>query len=253
MTCTSCGAALRPGSLFCGECGAQVDPSAVPAPPPLVVPAARTDPPPPPPVPAVRGGTPPPPAAPPAAPVALARWTPPAPPAPAVPAPEPAAAQPTVPLRGLIDNLPLGLLDRGAAPPPAPPATPAAAPVAAPDPEGDVEETVLAPRRTATWRIVTPAGERHAIRGATVIGRAPAPREGATVLALADPSKSLSKSHALLDVVDDRLVIEDLGSTNGVIVHDGTVELDLPPGERTALAAGVTLELGEYTLGVERG
>jgi hypothetical protein len=167
-----------------------------------------------------------------------------------------------MPVARLIDNLPLGLLDRGTpgpvptfSPPPEagpPEAAPTASPAASADVlEGDIDETVIAPRRAARWKIVTPTGDRHPIKVATVIGRAPIAQRGAVTLALIDPTKSLSKSHALLEVAPDGLAIEDLGSTNGIIVHDGTVEIDLQRGQRLTLRPGMSLELGDYVLTIE--
>ncbi|MFT4123777.1 MAG: FHA domain-containing protein [Microbacteriaceae bacterium] len=114
------------------------------------------------------------------------------------------------------------------------------------------EATVLA-SRTPLWRLVTPAGERIPLRSPAVIGRTPAAAADAVPLALVDPSRSLSKTHARLSPVDERIRVEDLGSTNGTIVIEADgVETELGPGQWVELAGPVRLELGEYVLGLER-
>jgi pSer/pThr/pTyr-binding forkhead associated (FHA) protein len=124
------------------------------------------------------------------------------------------------------------------------------------DDGGDLDATVVAPRRAA-WVIVDASGDRHDIRSATVIGRSPVaplhvPR--AVPLALDDPTKSLSKSHAVLEPLGDELVVEDLGSTNGtIIVEGGGVETELGGGQKVGVRPGVRLELGEFVLTVSRG
>ncbi|MDM4763707.1 FHA domain-containing protein [Galbitalea sp. SE-J8] len=117
----------------------------------------------------------------------------------------------------------------------------------------DDEATVLAPRRPA-WALVTPAGERVPVRQAVVIGRAPTAAGGALAVALLDPTRSVSKTHALLTPLGDAMRIQDLGSTNGTIVVEADgVEIELGDGQHVEVGAGVRLELGEYVLGLERG
>jgi outer membrane biosynthesis protein TonB len=222
--------------MFCGECGAKV----ATIPPPMKAPASAA-------------GSP-------------------------QPVIATSAAQPTVPVTRLIDDIPLDLLRSAPRPdaapavppppaaapapapapetlPPPPPALPAPAPAtAAPPYEGDFDETVLAPRKVIAWQLVTEDGERHPIRTPTVIGRAPRARPGADPLALADPGKSLSKSHALLTPQPDALLVEDLGSTNGTIVFEsGEVQTELREGQRVRATAGARLELGEFVLSIDRG
>lgn len=115
----------------------------------------------------------------------------------------------------------------------------------------DFDETVISPR-APILTITGPDGIPHVIRTATVIGRAPqrpADRPEVDVLALADVSKSLSKSHAIVLPHGDELVIEDVGSTNGVIIkHPDGRETVLPAHRPFPLAVGTVLELGDYVL-----
>lgn len=183
MTCANCGAELREGAMFCGECGARVS-------------------------------------------QALQY--------------SPAIAQPTVPLQPLVWS--------STEVPPDP--VPAAITF------DDFEATILAPRRS-TWSLSGPDGVAHPIRLPTVIGRAPqrlADRDDVEVLPLVDPTKSLSKSHALLELDGDGLTIRDLGSTNGILLVDETNrEVMLPVDIRVPVVAGTRFELGDFVLIIDRG
>ncbi|MEO7123924.1 MAG: FHA domain-containing protein, partial [Lacisediminihabitans sp.] len=70
------------------------------------------------------------------------------------------------------------------------------------------------------WRLVLPGGiGAKAVEASLFIGRNPAraaERPEAELLPLVDPAKSLSKTHALLEVDDGVLWVHDLDSTNGV-------------------------------------
>ena len=126
--------------------------------------------------------------------------------------------------------------------------------------EADAGETRVAPKAPApaTWRIILPrSGQIVPIAGALYIGRNPArtaERQDAELLAVDDPAKSLSKTHALLEVEDDVLWVHDLDSTNGIyIVEPDASVVDVEPGRRAAVPAGAELELGEYIVRVEHG
>lgn len=69
-----------------------------------------------------------------------------------------------------------------------------------------------------------------------IVGRKPGTIPGCTQLAVDDPGRTLSKSHARLTLEGERWVIEDLGSTNGTATlhpeDDGTMsERPLAAGE----------------------
>ncbi|MBK4346251.1 FHA domain-containing protein [Lacisediminihabitans sp. G11-30] len=119
------------------------------------------------------------------------------------------------------------------------------------------EETRITAPATPGWRIILPRGGQVVpLAGALYIGRNPvrtADRPDAELVAVDDPAKSLSKTHALLEVDDDVLYVHDLDSTNGVyIVQPDASVVDVEPGRRAAVAAGAELELGEYVVRVER-
>lgn len=188
------------------------------------------------------------PPAPPAPPVATpAPPVPPAPPVAAPPvAPLPPVAPPTVLAPPVVSAPP-------AAPPPASPAQPTAAPAltappvfADPDDEDDVEGTVVVSRTPfRPWSLHLDDGRTFEVLGrAVVLGRRPVVTElGVQLLAVPDPTRTLSKTHARLDLVDDQWHVTDLGSTNGVLLvgADGT--------ERPVDAGVPTPVAGRFVLG----
>ncbi|WP_053387138.1 DUF5684 domain-containing protein [Leucobacter japonicus] len=106
------------------------------------------------------------------------------------------------------------------------------APAPTPDAGGlDEDHTVVVSRR-ARWGIELPDGETLELVGDDVIvGRKPEPRDGATVLQITDPTRTMSKSHARLRRDGEEWTIEDLQSTNGVALVDaGGTTTSLEPG-----------------------
>jgi hypothetical protein len=141
----------------------------------------------------------------------------------------------------------------GAPPPPVPgSAVPGAAPAAATTPPIPAVETV------PTWRLRIPGiADAVEIDSAVVLGRNPsAPPEAASAVAVPihDPAKSVSKTHALFEVVGGRLMARDLDSTNGVWIRVPTAEpRRIEPGESVEVPSGADLELGEFVVRVEFG
>lgn len=237
MDCPNCGKPTRAGAAFCGECGHRI-------PPANVVPVLVAGPPPsgflaPPP--------PPPPVSHPVAPPvvvnpALAPVLAPPPPPPTVP------VQPTNPVA------PIGNPFITVPPPPS-----FSAPVPTPtDTDSDVEKTTVSPRRRASggWRLLLPDGQEHSVTGALLIGRevtADARWPGARLLSVGDSTKTISKTHAVLEVDDAGLWVTDLASTNGVFVDqaDGT-EVDLRPDVRTFVQPGSEISFGDFTTRVAK-
>ncbi|MEJ3404181.1 FHA domain-containing protein [Rathayibacter sp. YIM 133350] len=122
-----------------------------------------------------------------------------------------------------------------AAPPPAPPV--AAAPPTAPTPTRASEPLA--------WRLELADGQNVAVEGRLVLGRRPvAPEESpdAVPVAVSDPARSVSKTHALIEVRDGALVVTDLHSTNGVTVADEEIASGLGVG----LVPGALIRLGEF-------
>ncbi|WP_309134872.1 DUF5684 domain-containing protein [Cellulomonas sp.] len=167
-----------------------------------------------------------------------------APPAAApVPAPgaRPAAAAPPAPVV------------TAAVPAPAPPA-PAPAPAPSAPALDDAERTVVRARpRPRHWQLRLDDGRVVPLeRTLVVLGRRPPETDDSTqVVALADPTRTLSKTHARIELRDGGWWVTDLGSTNGVVLTDaGGAERLLVPGEAAPLAG--RLRLGDVGMSVER-
>lgn len=152
---------------------------------------------------------------------------PPQPPAPLAPpaAAEPARAEPATP--------------------PVPPAAPGAIP-----PEA-VPAAAEAPAVLRLAVLVWDDGERHDVDGRLLIGRNPAEEEGVAAIAIRDETLSLSKTHFELEASDDGVWLIDRHSTNGVVLVRGSERRQAGPGERTRLAAGDVLEMGDRRATIE--
>ena len=169
--------------------------------------------------------------------------------------PEPAKrAEPSAPV---VESTPVAEPVEAPAPPTPAAPTPVAEPVEAPAlPTAPTAVAASAPR--LAWRLQLPAGgDPIYLDGTVLVGRNPAASvdwPSATLLGVADPTRSVSKTHALLEVDGDDLWVHDLDSTNGVFIVASEDEVvEVAAGTRSQLAAGVDLELGDYVLRVERG
>lgn len=115
-----------------------------------------------------------------------------------------------------------------------------------------------APRRhaAAVWRLVV-EGREVPVEGVLYLGRNPVAgpeHPGAAVLALDDATKSVSKTHAMLELEAGVLWVHDLGSTNGVwVVEPDGEPIEVIPGQRVPVPAGGAVELGELVIPVEHG
>jgi predicted component of type VI protein secretion system len=84
------------------------------------------------------------------------------------------------------------------------------------------------------------------VTGRVLLGRDPADAKGDAVLvAVDDPERSLSKTHASLRRAGDALVIEDLDSTNGVSVTRAGREVAVEPRTPYQLQDGDEVYLGQ--------
>lgn len=149
-------------------------------------------------------------------------------------------------------------------PQPVAPAQPAAAPQPQAPPVTVVEDDALAdetrmsqPRiRARRWSLDIPGAGRIPVEGVVFLGRNPiaaADAPDALTLALDDSTKSVSKTHARLDLDDGVLFVSDLESTNGVwIVPADGEPIEVLPGTRHIVPEGADLELGEFVIQVER-
>lgn len=174
---------------------------------------------------------------------------------------EPDAAQPEAPAPEAA----------AASAPPAPPAPPAPAPTPAPAPGPDRRvrapqppaEVLVGAAAPAPAPVPPPArfllrlddGQRLLLSQAIVLGRKPDPAgiaDGAQAVAIADDTRSLSKTHALIRPIEGGLEITDCRSTNGTaVVRDG-VEHPLAPGASATAGVGDVIRIGDRTAAVER-
>ena len=100
--------------------------------------------------------------------------------------------------------------------------------------------------------LVLPDGTRLPLHRTTVVGRAPRPQHDAVPLVLADPTRSVSRDHALLEPTASGLTVTDLDSGNGTTLTspDGRVE-QLVPGQAQEARPGSVVTLGDLVVAVE--
>lgn len=111
------------------------------------------------------------------------------------------------------------------------------------DPGPDLDKTVVGRRhRTQRWHLVAEGSAPIKLIGASaLIGRNPAASVDyplAQLVTLADPDKTVSKTHAHLSLVDDRWSIIDLNSTNGVYLMSAS-------GDETEIEIGIGVQATE--------
>jgi hypothetical protein len=160
--------------------------------------------------------------------------------------------------------------------PPPPPGTPAPTPVTTASSTHSIAQSVepvrAAPAQSETvvffpttpgaaqkpqaeWRLVLADGRAVPFARAVFVGRNPTrtpDRPGADLLPIDDPDRSLSKTHALLELDAGALFVHDLNSTNGVaIAAPGAEPVAVEPGVRAVVAPGCELRLGSYVIRVE--
>lgn len=110
----------------------------------------------------------------------------------------------------------------------------------------DLDETAIGSRRSAAWLLTPAAGRAVPITADVVIlGRTPVrdPQFAeAQLVVISDDTRTMSKTHARLELHDDVWMIIDLDSTNGVVLlHEDGSEVEassgvpLPAGERFLL------------------
>jgi hypothetical protein len=140
----------------------------------------------------------------------------------------------------------------------APPAASAPPPVAPVLPSGADDETRVVAPKAPTWRLTLPDRQVLTVESALFVGRNPSrtihDADGA-LLAVDDQTKSVSKTHAFIEVDAAGLWVTDLDSTNGVFVAlpDDDDGVQAEPGERVPVPAGSDIVLGEFVIQVEKG
>jgi len=99
------------------------------------------------------------------------------------------------------------------------------------------------------WLVVD-AGQREKIDAILVIGREPSnAAAGERLVALPDPTRSLSRTHMRVGATDTGPWVEDAFSTNGVTIRTTeNIVTRLESSKRTPVPFGTTLILGERTM-----
>ena len=152
-------------------------------------------------------------------------------------------------IRTGLANSPLHAVAAAAAPAVADATQPRAATVA------DTTAPRLASPATSRTVLVLDTGERLALSGRIVVGRAPelpAEVHGVQVVRIVDPTRTVSKTHFRVSATAELAWIEDLQSTNGTTLEaPGVPRHRLEPGERAPLVPGAIVEFGDRVARVE--
>ncbi|WP_069388147.1 RDD family protein, partial [Cellulosimicrobium cellulans] len=191
-------------------------------------------------------------------------------PAPDLPDPWAFPSSAAPPAGGLITGVPgMSAPTAPAQPAPSVPAQPApsvaqpAQPTPAPE-EPDWDSTrmsardlgAMEPAPVVTAVLELESGERRLIDGPALVGRNPQAAEGGDwiLVAVEDPTRSVSKTHAELGVDPGGLWVTDRGSTNGTVVSvPGTPPRVVEPGARVRVPVGATIHVGDRRLLVHPG
>ena len=118
-----------------------------------------------------------------------------------------------------------------------------------------LDRTVVTRRKRIPWALVPPSGTPVSITSTVVIlGRRPAPDGAypdAQLVSISDDTRTVSKTHARLELRSDTWYVTDLHSTNGVLFATlmGT-EVEAPPGEE--IEAGERFFLGDAEVRLTR-
>ncbi|MFN3867373.1 MAG: DUF5684 domain-containing protein [Demequina sp.] len=120
-----------------------------------------------------------------------------------------------------------------------PSSPPLGAPALHAAPDADDGETVVVDRRPRVhWFLAVDGASPLKLTSERVVlgRRPPATEPGTQPLAVPDPTRTVSKSHARLDLVEGSWVITDLHSTNGVLLVDAEGREELAqPGQAVAV------------------
>ena len=105
------------------------------------------------------------------------------------------------------------------------------------------------------WQLRFADGAQRRLSETIVLGRNPVPPPGvtATPVSLNDPHRSVSKTHALLELRDGMPWLTDLHSSNGTTVTNEVGEaIVCEPGVALPLGDGWIAGLGEFNVGLRR-
>jgi len=117
----------------------------------------------------------------------------------------------------------------------------------------DDETRLAVPRR---WSLTFPDGSRVHLDGPALIGRNPAAipdRPDATLLAVDDGGKTVSKTHALVEPAPGGVRVRELHSTNGITIDTTESREVLRAGAEAVAPLGSTILLGSFEIGVAAG
>lgn len=123
--------------------------------------------------------------------------------------------------------------------------------------DDDIEATrVSARRKRAGWTIELADGQRVTVASAALVGRGPSADgrwPGAALVAVVDSTKTVSKTHAVFEVIDGTLFVTDLNSSNGVLVEwpDGT-DHDTDPDVRLEVPSGSSVLIGDFLVKAQK-
>jgi hypothetical protein len=119
-----------------------------------------------------------------------------------------------------------------------------------PDADGAFDETIIASRRRPAWMLTPPLGAPIAVTSDTVIiGRRPTADPDfpeAQLVPISDETRTMSKTHARLELRGDEWMIVDVDSTNGVVLLRDGSDIEATPG--VAVPAGERFLLGDAEL-----
>ena len=113
---------------------------------------------------------------------------------------------------------------------------------------GALNGKIVHVKRPNLGTLVASTGGSVTLDADVIVGRLPkaAPGAGVHLMAVASPTKSISKSHCRINIDDWELNLEDLNSTNGTyLLREGQLPRRLGGGQRELLRYGDRIDLGD--------
>lgn len=113
---------------------------------------------------------------------------------------------------------------------------------------GSLNGKIVHVKRPSLGTLVASTGGSVTLDADVIVGRLPkaAPGTAVHLMAVASPTKSISKSHCRINIDDWELNLEDLNSTNGTyLLREGQLPRRLGGGQRELLRYGDRIDLGD--------
>lgn len=113
---------------------------------------------------------------------------------------------------------------------------------------GALNGKIVHVKRPSLGTLVASTGGSVTLDANVIVGRLPkaAPGTAVHLMAVASPTKSISKSHCRINIDDWELNLEDLNSTNGTyLLREGQLPRRLGGGQRELLRYGDRIDLGD--------